>query len=365
MSSKKDWKKLKVTFLIIDIVLLVLVVAIGAFCGYRLYGISQLKNNGYTDSMAKLDQEEQRIRDDMLKRQPEVAAAVAEAEAALAQAELDLAGSQDALKVVTDQRDAVNGDIQEVQAKIDSIGSMEQQIADLRTEYGQACRQLEDMILAGESKYRICYLTFDDGPSYMTENFLKELDRLDVYATFFTIGVGVQPNSYGLRDKMLKEEAKGGHTIANHTYTHAFNSGLYSSVDSFMDSVNKQDQLVYEVTGIHTDIVRFPAGSYYCRYRTASIEALTEEGYGWIDWLGNAFDSGGNNYSAAYTASTVIMQARQEKIYVVLMHDWVNNTLRSLDNIVKTLRKENYVFLPLFKESSTIGNVYPRWDKFD
>lgn len=365
MSSKKDWKKLKVTFLIIDIVLLVLVVAIGAFCGYRLYGISQLKNNGYTDSMAKLDQEEQRIRDDMLKRQPEVAAAVAEAEAALAQAELDLAGSQDALKVVTDQRDAVNGDIQEVQAKIDSIGSMEHQIADLRTEYGQACRQLEDMILAGESKYRICYLTFDDGPSYMTENFLKELDRLDVYATFFTIGVGVQPNSYGLRDKMLKEEAKGGHTIANHTYTHAFNSGLYSSVDSFMDSVNKQDQLVYEVTGIHTDIVRFPAGSYYCRYRTASIEALTEEGYGWIDWLGNAFDSGGNNYSAAYTASTVIMQARQEKIYVVLMHDWVNNTLRSLDNIVKTLRKENYVFLPLFKESSTIGNVYPRWDKFD
>ena len=225
MSSKKDWKKLKVTFLIIDIVLLVLVVAIGAFCGYRLYGISQLKNNGYTDSMAKLDQEEQRIRDDMLKRQPEVAAAVAEAEAALAQAELDLAGSQDALKVVTDQRDAVNGDIQEVQAKIDSIGSMEHQIADLRTEYGQACRQLEDMILAGESKYRICYLTFDDGPSYMTENFLKELDRLDVYATFFTIGVGVQPNSYGLRDKMLKEEAKGGHTIANHTYTHAFNSG--------------------------------------------------------------------------------------------------------------------------------------------
>ena len=315
--------------------------------------------------MAKLDQEEQRIRDDMLKRQPEVAAAVAEAEAALAQAELDLAGSQDALKVVTDQRDAVNADIQEVQAKIDSIGSMEQQIADLRTEYGQACRQLEDMILAGESKYRICYLTFDDGPSYMTENFLKEVDRLDVYATFFTIGVGVQPNSYGLRDKMLKEEAKGGHTIANHTYTHAFNSGLYSSVDSFMDSVNKQDQLVYEGPGIHTDIVRFPAGSYYCRYRTASIEALTEEGYGWIDWLGNAFDSGGNNYSAAYTASTVIMQARQEKIYVVLMHDWVNNTLRSLDNIVKTLRKENYVFLPLFKESSTIGNVYPRWDKFD
>lgn len=362
MNSKKDSRKLKDILLTVDIVFLIAAILLGAYCGYRFYNICKVENNGFEESMALLNQKEAQLRADIQRREPEIEALVAQSEAALAEAKSARDTAENVLYDVIALRDAAKADVDDVQQQIDHIGTMEQQIADIRTEYGKACRQLEDMILAGESDYRICYLTFDDGPSYLTEDFLEELERLDVYATFFTIGVGVQSASYGLRDEMLREEAKAGHTIANHTYTHGFNSGLYSSVDSFMDAVQKQDDLVYEVTGIHTDIVRFPAGSYYCRYRTASIEALEEAGYGWIDWLGNAYDSGGYNYSAAHTSSAVIWQARQEKIYVVLMHDWVNNTLRALDTIVTTLREENYVFLPLFKESSTIGNVYPKWD---
>lgn len=50
-------------------------------------------------------------------------------------------------------------------------------------------------------------------------------------------------------------------------------------------------------------------------------------------------------------------------IYVVLMHDFNRNTLGALKTIVNTLREENYVFLPLFKESVTMGDAtYPRWD---
>lgn len=362
MNSKKDSRKLKDILLTVDIVFFIAAILLGVYCGYRFYNICKVENNGFEYSMAQLNEKEVQIRADIERRKPEIEAMVTRSEEALAQAKADRDAAEASLYDIISLRDAAKTDVDDVQKQIDYIGTMEQQIADLRTEYGQACRQLEDLILAGESDYRIVYLTFDDGPSYLTEKFLDELDRLDVKATFFTIGVGVQSASYGLRDEMLREEARRGHTIANHTYTHAFNSGLYSSVDSFMDAVQKQDDLVYEVTGIHTDIVRFPAGSYYCRYRKQSIEALNEAGYGWIDWLGNAYDSGGYNYSAAHTSSAVIWQARQEKIYVVLMHDWVNNTLRALDSIVTTLRKDNYVFLPLFKESSTIGNVYPKWD---
>lgn len=362
MNSKKDSRKLKDILLTVDIVFFIAAILLGVYCGYRFYNICKVENNGFEHSMAQLNEKEIQIRADIERRKPEIEAMVTRSEEALAQAKADRDAAEASLYDIISLRDSAKTDVDDVQKQIDYIGTMEQQIADLRTEYGQACRQLEDLILAGESDYRIVYLTFDDGPSYLTEKFLDELDRLDVKATFFTIGVGVQSASYGLRDEMLREEARRGHTIANHTYTHAFNSGLYSSVDSFMDAVQKQDDLVYEVTGIHTDIVRFPAGSYYCRYRKQSIEALNEAGYGWIDWLGNAYDSGGYNYSAAHTSSAVIWQARQEKIYVVLMHDWVNNTLRALDSIVTTLRKDNYVFLPLFKESSTIGNVYPKWD---
>ena len=123
--------------------------------------------------------------------------------------------------------------------------------------------------------------------------------------------------------------------------------------------------MVYAATGMHTDIVRFPAGSYYNYYRKSSIAALHEMGYEWIDWLGNAYDSGTNGAKRSPTsiANAVIRQARQVDIYVGLMHDWNGNTLKALDKIVTTLREEGYIFLPLFKESITMGdNTSPRWD---
>ena len=113
---------------------------------------------------------------------------------------------------------------------------------------------------------------------------------------------------------------------------------------------------------MHTNIVRFPAGSYYNPYRKSTLKALDEAGYEWMDWISNAFDSGDNNYSASKTASIVINQVRHDKITVVLMHDWKQNTLDSLDSIITTLKKDNYLFLPLFKESSMNGNCVPKWD---
>ncbi len=362
MNLKKDLKKLKDILLGIDFALLIIALAVAVYCGVKISGISRTLNNGYQGKSEQLDLKIQELQTELTVRRPRLEAMMdqrqADRDAAQVQRDQVLAD----LTAVIEQRDIIKSELSQLQTGIAGIGDVKSKIADLRLQYGKACRELEDKILAGESKYRIVYLTFDDGPSYLTKAFLEDLERLDVYATFFTIGVGVQPYDYDQRDECLRLEAMGGHTIANHTYSHAFGNGLYNSVDTFMEAVREQDQLVYDVTGIHTDIVRFPAGSYYSPHRKASIEALAEEGFGWIDWLGNAYDSGNNNYSADYTANVVINQARTCKIYVVLMHDWVNNTRRSLDKIVTTLQKENYVFLPLFKESSTIGNVYPRWD---
>lgn len=258
---------------------------------------------------------------------------------------------------LTAQRDKVQQTLDEIQ----NPERMRELIAELRTEYGKAVRELEDMILAGESDYRICYLTFDDGPSYQTGKFLDKLKELDAYGTFFTIGKSM-PENTRLRNSYLKREAREGHTIANHTYTHAYYGSLYKSAQSFFDAVELQDELVYKVTGIHTDIVRFPSGSYYTPYRKSSIQLLLDNGYQWMDWIGNAYDAGGHGYSSARIARTVIYQARHDKITVILMHDWNVDTLGALDEIVNTLREENYLFLPLFKESVTNGNCVPKWD---
>lgn len=359
MRSRKDSTKLKVILVLVDLLLILAIAAVGFLCWYLMEAEKNAPQLDYEYEMALLSQQEEKL-DDAMKAQQELLEADMTSDAYLQESQ----AIQLEMTQVKEEMADINTRLAEnkqVLVDIQDPERMKEKIEEVRVEYGQTIRQLEDMINAGESDYRICYLTFDDGPSYLTPKFLDKLKKHDVYATFFTIGVSMK-GANTLRNSYLKREAMEGHTIANHTYTHAFSGSLYKSTANFMDAVRRQDELVYNVTGMHTNIVRCPAGSYYNPYRKSSLKALAEEGYEWMDWIGNAFDSGDNNYSAAKTASIVINQVRHDKITVVLMHDWKQNTLDSLDSIITTLKKDNYLFLPLFKESSMNGNCVPKWD---
>lgn len=359
MRSRKDSTKLKAILLVIDLLLVAAAAAVGFFCFRMVQEEKTEPKLDYAYESALLSQREEKL-DSQISAQLALLAEDLTSETYLQEKQ---AIQQQMEQTRTDMADITARRDEQVQvlADLQDPERMKTLIAELRTEYGQTVRTLEDMINAGESDYRICYLTFDDGPTYYTPQFLDKLKELDAYATFFTIGKSMKESST-LRNSYLRREAREGHTIANHTYTHAFNGSLYKSTANFMSAVEQQDELVYKVTGIHTDLVRFPAGSYYNPYRKSSIKALEEAGYGWMDWVGNAFDSGDNNYSAAKTASIVINQARYDKITVILMHDWKKQTLGALDEIITTLREENYLFLPLFKESVMNGNCVPKFD---
>ena len=367
MSLKKVSRKCRATLLAIDLVLTALVLAALGYCGWLIYQITELPDQ--TARAAEIEQKQaviSQLEQDIDQKTQEVNQAEAESLAVLEQAQAEKDAQQAEYDAVLLERD-------DFQAQVDAIANGEalqlqkkEDIARIRTEYGQAVRKLEDMILAGESDYRICYLTFDDGPSYLTPSFLDKIDSLDIRVTFFTIGMQMDQRNYGMRNNLLRREALSGHAIANHTYTHNLGSGIgtgvYSSLSTFMDAVKKQDELVYSTVGYHPDVFRFPAGSYYCPFRTQAIQELEAMGYGHIDWIGNAYDSGNNPKSSAYVSSQVIWQAQQDKVTVILMHDWRSETLGALESIVKTLKAENYLFLPLFKESSTIGTATPKWD---
>ena len=359
MRSQKVSTTLKVIFLAIDALLILAIAAAGYFCFTQLKGADGAALKNTRREMEALDANIAEVELQIDLQREAVAAIPTE----------DHTGDKEQLQL---RMDAISADIQlletrreEIQTELDDLNDPERmklKIEEVRTEYGLAVRQLEDMILAGESDYRICYLTFDDGPTYHTPKFLDKLKELEAYGTFFTIGRSItDERNLDLRDAYLRREAREGHSIANHTYTHAYYGSLYKSVDSFMAAVEQQDELVYEITGLHTDIVRFPSGSHYTRHRTGSIEALLAAGYQWMDWVGNAFDAGDNNYTSATIARQVIKQSREDEITVILMHDWNTNTLGALDTIIPTLREENYLFLPLFKESVMNGNCTPRW----
>ena len=363
MSLKKDSPKWKAILLVIDIVLVILTAAVLGWCGYQVYRLNAVPDSAAMEQKIT-EQTEQigQLESDIEARTQEVADAEAGALAALDLAQELMTGVQTEYDTVLEEHTQLQEAAERFDHAVTGQSQLREDIARIRTEYGQAVRKLEDMILAGESDYRICYLTFDDGPSYLTPQFMDKLDKYeDVYVTFFTIGVQMGNNDT-LRNELLRREALAGHALANHTYTHGIFTDLYHSLDNFMAAVKKQDELVYQVAGYHPDVLRFPAGSYYCPFRKDAIAELEAMGYGWIDWIGNAYDSGNNVRPSANVAANVIWQVSQDKVTCVLMHDWRSETLGALDSIITTLQAKNYLFLPLFKESITIGNAVPKWD---
>jgi peptidoglycan/xylan/chitin deacetylase (PgdA/CDA1 family) len=360
MHLKKDSKKSK-AILVIDVILALLALAGLACCGYLLFALSALPDSALMDADIRAKQEEISQLEVRIQGKTDlVARAEAEGLTALEAAQTELEAVRVLWEAVSEEHAGLKAQAERIENAEVLQNQLREDIARIRTEYGEACRTLEDMILAGETDYKICYLTFDDGPSYPTPEFLDLIDALDIRVTFFTIGVQMGEHGQELRDKLMRREALGGHSLANHTYTHGIYDNLYQNLNIFMDAVKRQDELVYSVTGIKPDIFRFPAGSYYCPFREDAIAALDEIGYGWIDWIANAYDSGPQKESDSIM-NNILWQVHQDDITVVLMHDWRYDTLGALERIVKTLKQDNYLFLPLFRESSTINAAKPRW----
>jgi len=66
-----------------------------------------------------------------------------------------------------------------------------------------------------ESTRRRVALTFDDGPSELTQGYLSVLERFGAKATFFVVG-----EFCAARPKLVAAIAAGGHELAGHGYTH-------------------------------------------------------------------------------------------------------------------------------------------------
>ena len=248
-------------------------------------------------------------------------------------------------------------EIKEINAKIDELNNIDKKIQDTRKEVFKLASDLEKKIKNNETKYKIAYLTFDDGPYYNTYKVLKILKENHIKATFFTTNVNgdnCYDNSKYNCHKLYKEYAKDNHTIANHTYTHGWNRGLYRNVDSFMDAVKKQENLIKSETGVVTNIVRFPGGSSTpgATKGKAMKEALNKAGYGWVDWSASDGDGGYlPNYETGWKNFTGTIS---EGIEVVLFHDYHQVTTAMLPEVIKYLQNKNYILLPLFYESVAI-----------
>ena len=244
--------------------------------------------------------------------------------------------------------------IKEVNDKLDELNNIDEKIKTTREEVYKLSGELEKKIKSGESKKKIAYLTFDDGPYYNTYKVLKILKENKVKATFFTTNVNgdhCYDNSSANCHEVYAAIAKDNHTMANHTYTHGWNRGLYRSTETFMDAIKKQENLIKEKTGVTTNIARFPGGSSTPGNTKgkAMKQALLKAGYGWVDWTASDGDGG---YLPDYnTGMKNLKGTLGDKLEVVLFHDYHRVTTAMLPEVIKYLRNNNYIILPLFYDS--------------
>lgn len=244
-----------------------------------------------------------------------------------------------------------------IEEELTKIKNIDNEIETARKDYYKTLKLFEDKVSNKEIDYKIAYLTFDDGPYNLTHKYLEVLEKYDVRATFFTIGIDKEW-CYDNRNVSCKEvyakTASYGHTMANHTYSHQIFNGLYSSTNAFIDQVKKQEQLIKNKTGIITNIVRFPGGIASSRGLKDSITTqLKEIGYGWVDWTASNGDGGwvGDKITALNNLKSTI----NDDIEVILFHDYSYATLAALPEAIEYLRDNKYVLLPLFYESKMIN----------
>lgn len=130
-------------------------------------------------------------------------------------------------------------------------------------------------------KDKVIYLTFDDGPSFYTEELLDVLKKYDAKATFFV--TAFYPDYFDMIGRAYAE----GHAIGVHGYVHD-GAVIYRSEEAYFENFDTTEELIYEQTGSYSRLVRFPGGTTNKNcpdgmMRTLS-EDLTNMGYRYFDW---------------------------------------------------------------------------------
>lgn len=192
---------------------------------------------------------------------------------------------------------------------------------------------------------KVCYLTFDDGPTKeVTPAVLDVLKQYDVKATFFTLGTMLEANP-----DIAKRAYEEGHLLANHTYSHKYKD-LYATEESFLAEIKKVEGLIQNITGEEPfRLMRFPGGGQnagtYGEQKQKYKLALQREGYYFADWNALNGDAEGVTVGAEQLLARIRETATQQHI-VVLMHDATikKTTPTALPAIIEYLKEQGYEF---------------------
>ena len=227
---------------------------------------------------------------------------------------------------------------------------IEQLKAKKRREELQKAIALKNVNQADTAGSGICYLTFDDGPS---DNTLKILDILDAYgikATFFVVGTA--------KTQYMPQITSRGHAIGLHSTTHRYEV-IYKDVNRYLEDIRQISDIVYNKTGVRSNIMRFPGGSSnaisagYCSgIMTDLTKQMPSLGYSFYDWNVSSGDASAARVPAQTIVNNVLNGAKGKSSICVLMHDngGKTTTVEALPAIIEGLDAMGFRFAPITAE---------------
>jgi peptidoglycan/xylan/chitin deacetylase (PgdA/CDA1 family) len=186
-------------------------------------------------------------------------------------------------------------------------------------------------------------LTFDDGPNDPhTLNLLEVLAKHNVRATFFLIGRFVCQ-----RQDIVREIAKQGHVIGNHTFTHPLLS--LQSAARIRKEIGDCGRAITDAVGEHSTLFRPPWGA----RRPAVLRIVRQLGLEPIMWNVTGYDW--NAPSTEYVEKKVTARIRGGD--VVLLHDGSHaafgadrsKTVEVIDRLIRRYEAEGREFVTIPK----------------
>lgn len=236
------------------------------------------------------------------------------------------------LESVNNEKDDLNKKVTELESEKESLADKNAELESVMTAQG-----IKEKVAADK---KIVYLTFDDGPSDLTPQFLDTLDSYGINATFF---VTYQPQ----HEDIYKDTIARGNSIQIHTASHDYDK-VYASEEAYIADFNEIFEYVKNVTGTTPNYFRFPGGSTNS-YGKSIVKSIAKDmktnGYDFVDWNVSVGDG-----SAKATKDSIIAKIKAEsegKNHIVMLaHDsgTKTETLAALPEIIEYYKANGYEF---------------------
>jgi peptidoglycan/xylan/chitin deacetylase (PgdA/CDA1 family) len=209
--------------------------------------------------------------------------------------------------------------------------------------------------MASEGDTHYVYLTFDSTPGANTDAIMDILDSYQVKATFFVAG-DVSEEYYDTVRRIVND----GHSLGMHSFSNQY-STIYASTEAFADDLQQISDYLFEMTGVRSDLYRFPGGSgnEISNVDMAEfVHILNLNDISFFDWNVSSGDAA-SDYSSEDVVNNVLEGISQYKTSVVLLHDAPDKseTVAALSTLIESLQEEDAQILPIDENTTRIQYI--------